>query len=42
MSDAIPELVDLESTLRALGNKYRLEILTALGHGASSGTWQFS
>ncbi len=38
MSDAIPELVDLESTLRALGNKYRLEILNALGHGASSAT----
>ncbi len=36
MSDAIPELVDLESTLRALGNRYRLEILSALGHGASS------
>ncbi len=38
MSDTIPELVDLESTLRALGNKYRLEILTALGHGAASPT----
>ncbi len=38
MSDAIPELVELESTLRALGNRYRLEILTALGHGASSAT----
>ncbi len=38
MSDAIPELVDLESTLRALGNRYRLEILTALGHGASNAT----
>ena len=38
MSDAILELVDLESTLRALGNKYRLEILSALGHGASSAT----
>ncbi len=38
MSDAILELADLESTLRALGNKYRLEILSALGHGASSAT----
>ncbi len=38
MSDAIPELVGLESTLRALANKYRLEILSALGHGASSAT----
>jgi len=38
MSDEILELVDLESTLRALGNKYRLEILSALGHGASSAT----
>lgn len=38
MSDAILELVDLESTLRALGNKYRLEILSALGHGAASCT----
>ncbi len=38
MSDAIPELVDLESTLRALGNRYRLGILSALGHGASNAT----
>ncbi|MCH7739211.1 MAG: helix-turn-helix domain-containing protein [Chloroflexi bacterium] len=38
MSDVIPELVDLESTLRALGNRYRLEILSALGHGASNAT----
>jgi len=36
MSDAIPELADLESTLRALANKYRLELLNALGHGAAS------
>ncbi len=38
MSETAPALGELESTLRALGNKRRLEILSALGHGAASVT----
>ncbi len=36
MSESAPQLGELESTLRALGNKHRLEILKTLGDGAAS------
>jgi DNA-binding transcriptional ArsR family regulator len=38
VSDTALQQGDLESTLRALGNKQRLEILSALGHGAANVT----